>query len=184
MIERHLIAIKGAHIFWKNFTGIERRAMSKGRMQIVNGEGKRNFNVIIDPTDSEFYFDGQLVTDPNFGQVLADMGYRVAVMTGKEEGDPVKYRLQVEVRYPEDRKDAGDDSNTRFIPKLNVINDDGSKTPLYYDTVHELDECDIVRANIEINNSTKIDRNTGEEYAKCWCNKGNFWLAHSIIDEY
>ena len=183
MIERHLIEIKNARIFWKNFTGVERRVMVKGRMQVVNGEGKRNFNVVIDPENSEFYFDKQRITDPNFGQIMAEMGYRVVVMPGKEEGEPSKYRLQVEVRYPEDRKDSSD-GNTKFVPKLSIINDDGSKTPLFYNTVHELDECDVERCNIEINNSTGHDQNTGEEYAKCWCNKGNFWLAHSIIDEY
>lgn len=177
-MERHLIAIKNAKLMWKNFSGVERKAMVNGRMSIVNEAGKRNFNVIIDPVNSEVYFDGQLITDPDFGQTLSDMGYKVAVMPAKDEGDYAKYRMQVEVRYP----DEGD-SNPRFVPKLNIVNDDGSKTLLFPDTVHELDECDIVHANIEINNSTSHSRD-GKEQAKCWCNKGNFWLAHSIIDEY
>lgn len=175
-MKRHEIEIRGGEIDWKNFSGVERTQIVDGRPQIVNAAGKRGFAVKIDPTKSEVYFDNELVTDPNFGQTLYDLGYRVNIRAGKEDGDPAQYRLPVEIRFPEPG-----DKNTRYIPKIYQVTTDGREILLDEDTICNLDESDVVRADVLITNSTAIDRKTGEERAKTWCNLAYFWLRERHI---
>ena len=182
-MKRYSIEIKNAQILFKNFSGQEKQAMVKGHMQIVNEAGKRNFSVILDPEKSEIYFGEpgktELVTDPDFGRTLADLGYRVTVRPGKEEGDHEEYRLAIEVRYPKPT-----DKYNNYSPELFLVVPGKKPVLLDEDTVGStLDRCEIVRADIVINNSTTIDRNTGEERAKCWCNEGYFTIRKSRIGQ-
>ena len=175
-MKRHEIEIRCGEIDWKNFSGVERTAIVNGRPQIVNAEGKRGFAAIIDPLKSEIYFDNERVTDPNFGQTLADLGYRVNIRPGREEGDPAQYRLPVEIRFPEN-----DDKNSKYVPRIYQVTPDGREIPLNEYTIRNLDESDVIRADILITNSTSIDKKTGEERAKTWCNLAYFWLRERHI---
>lgn len=175
-MKRHKLEIIGGQIDWKNFAGAERTANVNGRMQVVNAEGKRGFAAIIDPENSEVYFDDEPITDPDFGQTLANMGYRVSVRPGREEGDRPTYRLPVEVRYPDDKSD-----NPRYVPQMYLVKPGRKPILLDENSVHQLDEVDILKANLCITNSTSIDRNTGEERAKTWCNEAYFWINQSRI---
>lgn len=175
-MKRHEIEIVGGQIDWKNFTGVERTQIVNGRPQIVNAEGKRGFAAIIDPVNSQIYFDGELVTDPDFGQTLFEMGYKVNIRPGKEEGDPATYRLPVEIKFPEEPQ------NSRYVPRIYQVTPDGRKIPQDESTIRNFDEVDILKANFKITNSTSIDRNTGEERAKTWCNYGYFWVREDRLD--
>lgn len=177
-MERHQIDIIGGEIDWKNFSGVERKAVVKGRMQIVNAAGKRGFAAIIDPLRSKVYFDGELITDPDFGQRLFELGYKVNIRAGREEGEPSVYRLPVEVRFPDDPNDP---KYQRFVPHLYQVTEDGREIPMDEHTICNFDESDIDKVNITITNSTSIDKDTGEERAKTWCNKGYFWVREDRI---
>ena len=80
---RNKLEIFNAQIIYSNFAGIERKDKN-GR--VVNDKGNRNFNVILDPEKSEIYWNGERVTDPDFGQFLADNGWNVKLKEGREVG--------------------------------------------------------------------------------------------------
>ena len=179
-MERHTLEVLGGKIDWKNFAGAERSAMVNGRMQIVNAEGKRGFAAIIDPMNSEVYFDGERITDPDFGQQLSEMGFKVSIRPARDEGGVATYRLPVEIRYPdEEHRD-----NTRYIPQIYMVTGASNRQLLDPEDLHLLDGSDVVKANYVITNSTGHDRNTGEEYAKTWCNEGYFWINRTRVSSF
>ena len=180
MVARNTIEILGGKIDWKNFAGSERKAMVNGRLQVVNAEGKRGFAAVIDPEHSEIFFNNERITDPNFGQTLADMGYRVKIYPGREEGEPARYLLPVEVRYPDEEHRE----TSKFVPRMYMVN--RYNEPELFDErdLFQFDESDIDKCNIVITNSTGRDQKTGEEYPKAWCNKGYFWINRDRCDEF
>ena len=167
---RNKLEIFNAQIVYSNFAGLEKKDKN-GR--VVNDAGNRNFNVILDPEKSEIYWNGELVTNPDFGQELADMGWNVKLKPGQEEGDPVQYKLPVAVSY----------KNADMRPDLNLVVK-GKTEALHEDTVGQLDGLEISSAAIEINNGkTYIDSRTGQERVKAWCNKGFFNVIPSRLDQ-
>lgn len=166
---RNKLEIFNAQIVYSNFAGLERKDKN-GR--VVNDAGNRNFNVILDPEKSEIYWNGELVTDPDFGQTLADLGFNVKLKPGREEGDPMQYKLPVSVSY-----------KSAIKPDLNLVVN-GKTEPLFEDTVDTLDGLEISTADIEINNGKPyIDSHTGQEKVKAWCNKGFFNVIPSRLDQ-
>lgn len=165
---RNKLEIFNAQIVYSNFAGLEKK--KDGRT--VNDAGNRNFNVILDPEKSEIYWNGEIVTNPDFGQELVELGFNVKLKPGREEGDPMQYKLPVAVSYKSDIK-----------PDMNIVV--GNKIePLYEDTIGQLDMLEISRADIEINNGkTYIDSHTGQEKVKAWCNKGFFHIVPSRLDQ-
>lgn len=165
---RQLIEIENADIIFKNFSGAEKKAVKNGAMRVVNDAGNRNFTVNIDPAKSNIYYNGELVTDPDFGLTLADEGFNITVKPGREEGDPAQYRLQVAVSY-----------NGPIQPKLYQINRNNRPIPLTEQTVNDLDGVDIVMAKIVINSGKPYINDNGEKKVKAWCNEGYFTYYRS-----
>lgn len=165
--KRNMLEIENAQILFPNFAGREKTAIVNGRQKIVNEAGKRNFNVALDPEKSDIYWNGERVTNPDFGQELANLGFNVIVRPGKEEGDPVQYRLPVAISYGPERS-----------PMLYLVTNE-KKVLLDEESVGNLDYADIIRANVVINNGRSYISNSGEEKVKAWCNEGYFIIARS-----
>lgn len=163
---RNLLEIANAYILFRNFSGREKTAIVNGRQKVVNDEGRRNFTVVIDPTVSDIFWNGQQVTNPDFGQELADLGYNISVKPGREEGEGPQYRLPVAVSF-----------DGPVAPKMFLITN-GNKVPLDAESICNLDYADIVKADIAINNGRPYDSN-GREMLKAWCNEGYFTIAQS-----
>ena len=72
-VKRNKIEIENAQILFRNFAGRERTAITNGRSRVVNDEGNRNFTIILDPVNSHIIFNDQEITDPDFGQELANL---------------------------------------------------------------------------------------------------------------
>lgn len=173
--KRNKIEIENAQILFRNFAGRERTAITNGRSKVVNDEGNRNFTIILDPVNSHIIFNDREVTDPDFGQELANLGFNVTVKPGREEGDHVQYRLTVSVGYGK-----GDDSSRG--PQLWLISG-GHKTLLNPDTVGNLDFADIEKANIVINNGRPYTKQDGSDGLRAWCNEGLFYINRSRFAE-
>lgn len=165
--KRNMLEIANAQILFPNFAGREKTAMVAGRQKIVNEAGKRNFNVALDPEKSDIYWNGERVTNPDFGQELANLGFNVIVRPGREEGDPVQYRLPVAIGFGSER-----------APELYLVSN-GKKVLLDEESVGNLDYADIIRADVVINNGRSYISNSGEEKVKAWCNEGYFTIAQS-----
>lgn len=163
---RNLLEIENAQIMFKNFRGLEKQAQVNGRMKIVNEAGKRNFNVLIDPEKSDIYWNGEKVTNPDFGQELANLGFNVTIRPGKEEGEPLQYRLPVHVAYE------------NVTPELYLVSNN-KKVLLDANTIDCLDTADIIHADVSINNGRPYIGNDGKEKLKAWCNIGYFTIAQS-----
>ena len=167
-IRRNKIDIANAKIVFKNFSGMEKR--KDGR--VVNDAGNRNFNVILDPEQSQIWWNDQEVTNPDFGQELAANGFRVSIKPGDEER-PTEYRLPVAVSF-----------KSAIKPKLYLVTARG-KVELDEDSINELDFADIVKADIVINSGRPYIDNRGEEKVKAWCNEAYFTISESrFADEY
>lgn len=165
-ITRNLLEIGNAQILFPNFSGREKKAMVNGVQRIVNDEGHRNFNVSLDPEKSDIYWNGERVTDPHFGQQLAELGFNVTVKPGREEGDLPQYRLPVHIAYD------------NFPPELYIISG-CKKTLLDESTISCLDNSDIISADLRINNGKSYIKSNGEEGVKAWCNVGYFTVAQN-----
>lgn len=160
---RNTIQVEGAVIKFKNFSGHEKQAMMNGRMTIVNEEGKRNFTLVVDPLRSKIWCNDEPVTNPDFGQELADNKFNVSVKPGNDEGD-VEYRLPVHIGFD------------KIPPEIYMICG-RKKTQLFEDTIGQLDGVDIISADLTINNGKEyIDRN-GNVKVKTWCNRAYFTIA-------
>jgi hypothetical protein len=166
---RNLLEIENAQILFKNFSGREKTAMVRGSQRVVNEEGKKNFNVVLDPEKSDIYWNGEKVTNPDFGQELANLGFNVSVKPGKEEGEAPQYRLPVHVAFD------------NITPEIYLVTGN-HKVKLDYQTISCLDTADIVSADISINNGRPYIGNDGTEKVKAWCNKGFFVIAQSRFD--
>lgn len=164
---RNMLEIANAKIAFTNFAGREKTAIVKGRQKVVNDEGKRNFVVNLDPTQSDIYWNGEKVDNPDFGQELANIGFNVSVRPPHEDDDRPQYRLPVAVSY-----DGG------ITPKIFMIAN-GKKTMLDAETVASLDGADIMKADIVINNGRPYENNDGRTMVKAWCNEGYFTVAVS-----
>ena len=177
---RHKLEIENAQLMFRNFSGRERTAIINGRNQVVNDEGNRNFVVILDPINSHIIFDNQEVTDPDFGQELANLGFNVSVKPGKEEGDPVQYRLPVSIGYraiPQQNTEGG-----LTGPQIWMIAN-GHKTLLNPDTIGNLDFADIENAKLVINNGKPYPKRDGGDGLRAWCNEGLFYVNRSRFAE-
>ena len=169
MANRNMLEIGNAIIIFKNFTGREKTVIKGGRNVIVNEAGKMNFTVILDPERSEIYLNGERVTNPDFGQELADQGFNVGVKPPREEGDSVEYRLPVSIGY-----------NSGVSPELYLVTN-RNKTLLDADSLGCLDNADIIKADLVINNGRPYEGKDGRMMVKCWCNKGYFTIAQDIF---
>ncbi len=115
MIKGGLIAIEDARIFFRNFAGKESK---------YNREGKRNFCVEIE--------------DEDFAQQMIRDGWNVKLRPPREEGDPVRYYIQVAVNF-------------RNYPPHIVLVTRKNQTDLTEDEVHKLDSADIQSVDMVIN---------------------------------
>ena len=165
-ISRNLLEIENAQILFKNFSGRKKTAIVNGHEKVVNEEGKRNFNVILDPEKSDIYWNGEKVTNPDFGQELANLGFNVTIRPGTEEGDGPQYRLPVHVAFD------------KVSPEIYLVTGN-KKVILDEDSIACLDTADIIKADISINNGRAYLSNSGEEKVKAWCNIGYFNIAQS-----
>lgn len=165
-IKRNTIEIENAQIRFKNFSGVQKQANVGGRMTVVNDQGNRNFNVILDPTKSNIYWNKELVTNPDFGQELASLGFSVSVKPGREEGESTEYRLPVHIGFG------------NITPEIYLICNN-KKTLLTEDTIGTLDGADIIQADITINNGKPYIARDGSEKVKAWCNVAYFTIAQS-----
>ena len=165
---RNLLEIENANIIYKNFSGLEKKAMKNGSMRVVNDAGNRNITVAIDPEKSSIYWNGELVTNPDFGKELADLGYNISIKPGQNEGDPVQYRLQVAISY-----------NGPIQPKLYMVTRNNKPLLMDEDMINELDGADIIKADLAINNGKPYINNNGDERVKAWCNEGYFTICRS-----
>lgn len=131
MAQRKDLIIEDAEILFRNFEGREER--HDGR--IMNSEGSRNFHVIV----PEEIVD-QLIED----------GWNVKALNPREEGDPERHEIKVNVSYryrdPDIRMYAG-----------------RRETHLTQDSVANLDYADILSADLVIHPSEylKDDGSTG-----------------------
>ena len=102
-----LLAIENARIFFKNFSG---------RPGKYNREGVRNFNVEID--------------DEEFAQQMIRDGWNIRVRPPREEGDPVRYRVEVTVNFE------------HHPPRIFLVTRK-NRVELTEETVGQLDTADI-----------------------------------------
>ena len=166
-IRRNTIEIENAQLRFKNFSGIEKQANVNGRQTIVNDRGNRNFNVILNPEISKIYWNGELVTNPDFGLELANLGFSVSVKPGREEGEAAEYRLPVHVGFG------------NITPELYMIVAGKPKIRLDEESIGALDGADIIQADITINNGRPYQGRDGSDKVKAWCNVGYFTVAQS-----
>lgn len=106
------LAIENAHICSKNFSG---------NTSMYNPTGRRGFTVILDPETAER---------------LLEEGWNVKVKDGREEGDPPRYYLDVNVKFD------------KFPPVVKLVTSNGMTT-LDEDTVGQIDgasvsNCDLI----------------------------------------
>lgn len=165
-MNRNLLEIANAQIIFKNFSGREKTATVGGRTKVVNEEGKRNFNVVLDPEKSDIFWNGEQVTNPDFGQELANLGFNVTVRPGNEDGEGPQYRLPVHIAFD------------NVVPDIYLISGN-KKTKLNEESIGVLDMADIVSADISINNGRPYTGNDGREKVKAWCNIGYFTITQS-----
>lgn len=166
-IKRNTIEIENAQIRFKNFSGTKKEANVNGRMTVVNDAGNRNFNVILDPEKSTIYWNGEQVTNPDFGQELASLGFVVSVKPGREEGESTEYRLPVHIGFG------------TITPEIYMIVPGKKPVRLDEDTIGTLDGADILNADITINNGKPYVARDGSDKIKAWCNVGYFTIAQS-----
>lgn len=121
-------------IGYRNFSGVERINRNTGR--IINKEGKRNFAIFLD--------------EQTANQLLQD-GWNVKTRQNDYHGEvTVRYFLPVKV-----------DFEGRYKPKVVQIIDD-SKELLNEETVQDLDEMDILGADVCIRAyDWEVNGNTG-----------------------
>lgn len=168
-ITRNLLEIENAQVLFKNFSGREKTALVRGSQRVVNEEGKKNFNVLLDPEKSDIYWNGEKVTNPDFGQELANLGFNVSVRPGKEDGEPAQYRLPVHIAFD------------TITPEIYLVTGN-HKVQLDNDSIGCLDGADIISADLSINNGRSYIGNDGQEKVKAWCNKAYFCIAQSRFD--
>ena len=109
------LTIENARIIFRNF---------KGEGSTFNREGVRNFCVVID--------------DPITAQNLKNDGWNVKELTPREEGDEVRYYIQVTVSFKQ------------RPPKVVMITRN-RKTPLDEESISVLDYADIKTVDLTIN---------------------------------
>jgi len=162
---RNMLEIENAIIIFKNFSGREKTIIKGGRQVIVNEAGKMNFNVVLDPTKSNIYWNGDVVTNPDFGQELAELGFNIIIKAPRNEEDTTEYRLPVSLGY-----------NGGISPELYLVTDH-KKVLMDADSVACLDNADIIKADLVINNGRPYEAKDGKMMVKAWCNKGYFTIA-------
>lgn len=109
------LTIENARIIFRNF---------KGREERFNREGNRNFCVIID--------------DPITAQNLLNDGWNIKELRPRDDGDELKYYIQVTVSYKQ------------RPPKV-VMLTKNRKTQLDEETIEILDYADIRNVDLTIN---------------------------------
>lgn len=107
------LVIENAQICSKNFSG---------RTSMYNPTGRRGFTVILDEETA---------------QQVIDSGWNVKVKDGREEGDPPRYYLDVNVKYE------------KFPPAIYLITSK-SKTTLDEETVGQLDGASVTNCDLII----------------------------------
>lgn len=123
------LVVEDGIIINRNFSGDEKSF--EGR--IMNERGKRNFCVKID--------------DPDFATMLNEEGWNVKARLPREEGDETTYFLPVKVIYH-------DGDLRRLDPKIFMVQG-RIPTRMDEDMVSELDEGEIISADLTINRSGK-----------------------------
>ena len=125
------LIIEDAQLMFKNFKGEEKRY--EGR--IMNAAGARNFNVVV-PEE---------IVDQ-----LVDDGWNVKIQAPREDGDPVRHTVKVNISYKFREPDI-----RMYTEGRNGL----EETCLHEDTVATLDDVRIVKADVVIHPSlyTKDD---------------------------
>ena len=132
-MEKHFVApenFEDARIIYRNFTGAGSR---------FNKEGERKFTY-------EFYDDDE-------AERLRNLGWYVKTKVGREEGDPVRYHIDVAVSFK---------SFPNVPPAAIYIYSNGVRTQLNEDTVSMLDSAEIRTVDLR---KERVDRFLKEERA-------------------
>lgn len=171
---RNLLEIRNARIMFRNFSGLEKKAMVNGTMRTVNEEGDRNFNIVLNAEESTVKWNGEPVTSTEeLIDILQRNYFQISVRPAKEEGDLPQYRMKVSLNY-----------EGSIRPRLYMISA-GNPTLLDEETVTDLDISDICKADVVINSGKMFINNKGEEAVKAWCNEGYFTVLRSdLASEY
>ncbi len=115
MENENYIHIEHAKLIFRNFSGQETR---------YNRAGARNFCVVID--------------DENLRNKLSKDGWYIKPLKPREEGDPITYRLKVNINYKSNRP-----------PVVHLISGKG-RTELTEETIGNLDYADISNVDVTI----------------------------------
>ena len=110
------ITIEDAKIRFKNFAGAPDKFNPRG--------GKRTFNVLIE--------------DPDMAQKLAEDGWNIRILQGRDPDEEPVHTIQVEVSF------------NNYPPAVWMVTERGTKTRLDEETIAELDNARILTADIII----------------------------------
>lgn len=116
-LEEGRITLEGVQMVWRNFSGVAGR---------YNEEGDRNFNVFL---------------EDDIAKLLKDNGWNIRWLKAREEGDPDRAILKVNVKYR--RRDG-----TRTRPPRVVLITSRGKTNLDERTIPILDWAEIETADM------------------------------------
>ena len=149
-MEKHFVApenFENARIIYRNFTGTGSR---------FNKEGERKFTY-------EFYEDDE-------AERLRNLGRYVKTKVGREEGDPVRYRIDVAVSFK---------SFPNVPPAAIYIYSNGVRTQLNEDTVSMLDSAEIRTVDLTIRPRWWLDDRTNEWKVKAYLKEMHVTLEPS-----
>ena len=149
-MEKHFVApenFEDARIIYRNFTGAGSR---------FNKEGERKFTY-------EFYDDDE-------AERLRNLGWYVKTKVGREEGDPVRYHIDVAVSFK---------SFPNVPPATIYIYSNGVRTQLNEDTVSMLDSAEIRTVDLTIRPRWWLDDRTNEWKVKAYLKEMHVTLEPS-----
>ena len=126
---RNRLVIEDAVLYRSNFSGTEQRDINTGR--VLNGEGNKNFCIELPDEEAE---------------KLADEGWNIKIRAPREEGEKPIYYLKVNVSY-------------RFYEPDIRTYVNGVETFIHEDTVHLIDDMDIISMDVIINPASEEGRN-------------------------
>lgn len=122
------IILRDVKVMSKNFSGMEK--IYNGRT--VNTKGSRNFC----PELPE-----------NLALQMKEEGWNVKHTNPQDPDEPVRYYIQVALQF---RDRYGEPVRPKFRPKVVRVDSHGDHIMLNEETVEELDDDEIIKANIKI----------------------------------
>lgn len=138
------VTVLGARLMWRNFSGNETR---------FKKEGVRTFHVVVDEKTGK--------------AMLAD-GWNMKEMPPREEGDPIRYRVEVEARF------------NNFPPHMVMITHKG-RTKLTEDMLPILDWAEFDKVDL-ILRPRKWQNDAGETRVKAYLKTGFFTIREDELE--